>query len=446
MARFLVLGTGFVAEPVIEYLSRKEQNKLTVVGITKEDSIKICQHYASVTPLQADVSNKREMLALIKDHDIVISLVPASLHDDIATLCIAQKTHMVTASYQTPKMKSFNQAAKQAGIIILNEIGLDPGIDHLSAMQIIDDVHDKGGEVEAFSSWCGGIPAPDSNNNPIGYKFSWAPKGALLALLNDAVYLQDKKVIKVSSDALMQWTKPMKINGLDLEGYPNRESICYKEIYGINSAKSIIRGTLRYQGFSQIMQFAKNLGLLNPNKSHTQNEITWINYIAQINSNRALKDIIKNHSPTAYDAIKWLGCFSETKIVELKESPLDTFCHLLLEKLSYQKDEQDMVLLQHKFVIKNADKTRSYKTSYLQIIGDNKGFSAMAKTVGLPIAMASELILTNKIQQKGVLLPMSKIIYQPLLSLLKQENIAFTEQQYTDKEFSSNSFSNEIFE
>ncbi len=427
MTRFLVLGAGFVAEPVVEYLSRNKNNQITLADYDYANTQKVSEKYPQISSLQIDVSNKADLASLIKDKNVVLSLVPAPFHPLIAQVCIEQKVHLVTASYETDVMRNLAQQAEDADIIILNEIGLDPGIDHLSAMEIIDKAHENGEEVESFTSWCGGIPAPDDNDNPLGYKFSWEPRGALMALLNDAVYLHNDKVIKVEGKDLLLWSKPMKIADLQLEGYPNRESISYKKTYGIESAKTILRGTLRYQGFSQIIQSAKSLGLLNPEPMTIPKGISWKDFVVSLNSDD-LSEIQKRLDEKSNQALQWIGCFSD-KTVETKPSALDAFCALLLQKLSYKKGEKDMVVLQHEFVIKQADGSRYKLTSVLKQIGEVGGYSAMAKTVGYPAAMAAQLIAENKIANKGLILPVTKDIYQPILALLKNEGIKFDEKR-----------------
>jgi len=428
MTRFLVLGAGFVAEPVVEYLSRNKNNQITLADYDYANTQKVSEKYPQISSLQIDVSNKADLTSLIKDKNVVLSLVPAPFHPLVAQVCIEQKVNLITASYETDVMRDLAQQAKNAGIIILNEIGLDPGIDHLSAMEIIDKAHENGEEVESFTSWCGGIPAPDDNDNPLGYKFSWEPRGALMALLNDAVYLHNDKVIKVEGKDLLLWSKPMKIADLQLEGYPNRESISYKKTYGIESAKTILRGTLRYQGFSQIIQSAKSLGLLNPEPITITQGISWRDFVALLNSNKDLNKILENLDGKSNQALEWIGCFSENP-VEVKHSALDAFCALLLQKLSYKKCEKDMVVLQHLFSIKKPDGSRYKLTSVLKQIGEVDGYSAMAKTVGYPAAMAAQLIADNKIANKGLILPVTKDIYQPILSQLKNEGIEFQENR-----------------
>jgi len=444
MARFLVLGAGFVAEPLVEYLNRDEDNHITVVGYTLFEAQHLATKFAGVDALQTDVSDKIALLKLIEGFDLVVSLVPASFHLLIAQVCIQLKVDMVTASYQTKEMLALAGQAEAAGVCIMNEIGLDPGIDHLSAMQTIDKVQSQGDEVESFVSWCGGIPAPDCNDNPLNYKFSWEPRGAIMALLNDAVYQIDNQEIKVAGKNLMQWSQAIEVADLDLECYPNRGSVGYKDIYGISTVKDILRGTLRYRGFCDIFQHLQNLGLTQTELSKIPNNINWKDYVLGLNKAKNLDEIKSMMSEKAWNAINWLGCFSDSLIVAEKDCSIDALCVLLLQKLAYKANEKDMIVLQHKFVVKKPDGSRYFISSILKHLGNPASYSAMAKTVGYPAAMASQLIADNKIKAKGIRLPISKEIYQPILDLLEQEGIAFTDELLTDKETSPEKFLAEL--
>ncbi|MBL4774351.1 MAG: saccharopine dehydrogenase NADP-binding domain-containing protein, partial [Alcanivoracaceae bacterium] len=291
MARFLVLGAGFVAEPLVEYLNRREDNHMTIAAYTLLESQTLADKFDHVKAIQVDVADRQALMDVIADFDVVVSLVPAPFHLLIAQVCIHHKVNMVTASYQTQEMSALAKQAEDAGICIMNEIGLDPGIDHLSAMQIIDDAQAKGDEIESFVSWCGGIPAPDDNDNPLGYKFSWEPRGAIMVLLNEAIYQYNNQAIKVIGTDLMQWSKPITIADLDLECYPNRNSVDYKEIYGIDSVKDILRGTLRYRGFCGIFQDIKKLGLMQTELDEITAQITWKDYVLGLNKSKNLEDL-----------------------------------------------------------------------------------------------------------------------------------------------------------
>ncbi|MCF6274616.1 MAG: saccharopine dehydrogenase NADP-binding domain-containing protein [Robiginitomaculum sp.] len=442
MARFLVLGAGLVTAPLVEFLCRRAENEIVIANNILADAQGLATGYANASAEVIDVTDKDALTIRATNFDVVLSMVPPPFHPTVARACIEAGTHMVSASYQSPEMLALGSEAKQAGICIMNEIGLDPGIDHLSAMQIIDEAHAKGEQIEAFVSWCGGIPAPDDNDNPLGYKFSWNPKGAILVLLNQADYLKAGQGVTVAAEDLMDWARPVNIGGLDLECYPNRNSLLYKDIYGIPEVSTLIRGTLRYPGFCQIMQLAKALGLFGMDASLTQAN-DWYAFIRQLNSATELENHKINANSTAWAALEWLGVFSDERLPE-GASPLDKFCVLLLEKLSYLDGEKDMIILQHKFIIKRADGTKIYKSARLKSIGAANGFSAMAATVGYPAAMAAQLIADGVIEQTGLLLPVTKNIYTPLLEMLAQENIEFIEQIWQSDEMVEREFIPEL--
>jgi len=440
MSKFLVLGAGFVAEPLVEYLNRRQDNDITIAGYTLLEAQTLAEKFNTVKAVQIDVADRQALMNIIAGFDVVVSLVPASFHVLIAKICIHHKVNMVTASYQSAEMLVLAKQAEEAKICIMNEIGLDPGVDHLSAMQIIDEAQAKGDEIESFVSWCGGIPAPEDNDNPLGYKFSWEPRGAIMVLLNEAIYQYNNQAIKVMGTDLMQWSKPIAIADLDLECYPNRNSLNYKDIYGIYSVKNILRGTLRYRGFCDIFQDIKKLGLMQTEFDKIPADITWKDYVLGLNKSKNLEDLKANISPKSWAALSWVGCFSDELIVSQKDCSLDALCDLFLQKLTYKSGEKDMAVLQHKFVIKKSDGHRYFITSVLKETGDPQGFSAMAKTVGYPAAMASQLIADGKIQTRGMLLPVTKEIYLPILKLLQLEGIVFDDVVLTDQQTTAQQF------
>jgi len=443
MTKFLVIGAGLVVAPLVEYLCRRAGNTVVIANNILLDAQDLAAPFKNASAELIDVTDAQALQNRAADFDLVLSMVPPPFHPLVARACIEAKTHMVSASYQSGDMLALSAQAEAAGITILNEIGLDPGIDHLSAMQIIDAAHAKGEQIEAFVSWCGGLPAPDDNNNPLGYKFSWNPKGAILVLLNEARYMQEGKNKTIASENLMNWAKPVRIGGLDLECYPNRNSLLYKDIYNIPEVKTLIRGTLRYPGFCRVMQLAKTLGLFGLENISVSNAITWKEYISILNGGVALGTLRESAQDKPWQALEWLGVFSD-KFVNAGQTPVDVFCDLLLEKLSYLDGEKDMIVLQHKFIIKRKDGTKYYRSALLKHIGQEDGTSAMAATVGLPAAMAAQLIVDGAITQTGMVLPVMPNIYDPILGFLKQENIQFAEQIWEQDQMSGAEFIPEL--
>ncbi|MCJ1472864.1 Saccharopine dehydrogenase [NADP(+), L-glutamate-forming] [Lambiella insularis] len=296
-------------------------------------------------------------------------------------------------------MRELEQEAKDAGITVMNEIGLDPGIDHLYAVKTIEEVHEAGGKVTSFISMCGGLPAPEASDNPLGYKFSWSPRGVLLALQNDAKYYQDGRLIEVSGQELMGAAKPYFIYpGFAFVGYPNRDSTPYKESYNIPEARTILRGTLRFQGCPEFIRVLVDMGLVSQEKrDFLEKPISW---------KEATQKILKASSTSEHDlewavssktmfsnndekkrimtGLRWLGLFSDERITPCG-TPLDTLCATLEQKMQYGPGERDLVMLQHKFEIENKDGSKETRTSTLCEYGDPKGYSAMEKLVGISV-------------------------------------------------------------
>lgn len=336
-------------------------------------------------------------------------------------------------------------AAKEAGITVMNEIGLDPGIDHLSAVLTIDEVHKAGGKILSFKSYCGGLPAPEASDNPLGYKFSWSSRGVLLALRNAAKYYQDGAIKEIEGPELMAEAKPYFIYpGYAFVAYPNRDSTPYKERYNIPEAQTIIRGTLRYQGFPEYIKCLVDIGFLSdePKDFLKEGETrTWKDATAKIvgaNSDSeedliwAISSKTKFASTEEKDRIitglRWIGLFSDEKITP-RGNPLDTLCATLEEKMQYEPHERDFVMLQHKFEIENKDGSKVIRTSTLADYGDPKGYSAMAKLVGVPCAVAVQQVLDGTLKERGILAPMSPEICRPLMKVLEEKyGIAFVEK------------------
>ena len=271
MKKVLILGAGLVAKPLVRYLLDQPDFKVEVASRTVSKAIKLIDNHPDGTAKELNLKNEEGLRDEVAHADLVISMVPYSFHPKVAKYCIDFKKHMVTTSYVSEIMKNLDAEAKKAGILILNELGLDPGIDHMEAMRIIHEVEEKGGKITSFTSYCGGLPAPEANTNPFGYKFSWSPIGVLLAGKNSAQYLMDGQQIFIPSENLFENYKIIHIEGLgDFEGYPNRNSLPYIELYNIESTHTMLRGTLRNIGWCQTMKKIVDLGLLD------EEEKDWI--------------------------------------------------------------------------------------------------------------------------------------------------------------------------
>jgi saccharopine dehydrogenase (NADP+, L-glutamate forming)/spermidine synthase len=435
MRNVLLLGAGLVAKPLVRYLLDQQDIQVTIASRTLSKAEKLIEGHPKGKALQWVVEQDEELKKLIEDADIAISLLPYTYHTKVANICIDLKKPMVTTSYVSQAMIDLDSKAKQAGILILNEIGLDPGIDHMSAMKIIHNVKSKGGEIEGFFSYCGGLPAPEANTNPWGYKFSWNPRGVALAGKNTGKYLKDGKEVFIPGEELFANYSIINIEGLgDFEAYTNRDSIPYIEKYSINETKSMFRGTLRYQGWCDTWKKMVEIGFLDETVWDDIKGISFKDFMGRlISSNGDInKDLAaKLNIDESSDIMKryeWLGLLSDEKIELEKGSPLDVLVHLLLEKLQYGEGERDMIILRHEFFCYYPEDGRREKiVSMLVDFGIPKGDTAMARTVSLPAAVGTKLMLEGKIKEKGVKIPVRPEIYEPVLLELENLDIKFKE-------------------
>ncbi|KAI8907613.1 Saccharopine dehydrogenase [Powellomyces hirtus] len=442
--KILLLGTGFVAGPCLRYLLRREENLVTIASRRVESGQKLANGHKRVTPVALDVNNDAALEAEIGKHDLVISLIPYTHHARVIAAAVKQKKHVVTTSYVSPAMQEYDAAAKEAGITVFNEIGVDPGIDHLYAIKTIEEVHAEGGKVLSFLSYCGGLPAPEASNNPLGYKFSWSSRGVLLALRNNAKYVDGGKPVDVPGPQLMDSAKPIYIYpAFAFEGYPNRDSTPYNKRYNIPECLTVLRGTLRYQGFPKFIKVLVALGFLNDeDKDYLKEDaapIAWKSVLAKAVSSKAESEselvqavqskagIKGEDSDRIIHGLKWLGMFSD-KPVHKRGNLLDTLCATLEEKMQYEEGERDMVMLQHKFEIELKNGTKQTRTSTGLWFGEPNGDTAMATTVGVPCGITTQLILDGKITRRGVLAPMDMELCQPLITALEAEGIRMVDE------------------
>ncbi|OAA61623.1 saccharopine dehydrogenase [Niveomyces insectorum RCEF 264] len=437
--KVLMLGAGFVTKPTVDILA-KSGVTVTVACRTLESAKALSAGIQNAVPVSLDVTNGQALDAAVGQHDLVISLIPYTFHAAVIKSAIRQKKHVVTTSYVSPAMLELDQQCKDAGITVMNEIGLDPGIDHLYAVKTIDEVHKAGGKINSFLSYCGGLPAPEASGNPLGYKFSWSPRGVLLALRNAASFYRDGKVVNVSGPDLMATAKPYHIypdcKGFALVAYPNRDSTGYKERYNIPEAQTIIRGTLRYAGFPEFVKVLVDIGFLKDEESgYWKEAIPWKEATQKIlgapSTNEADLSAAIVAKTTFKDAeqkdhilagLKWIGLFSDEKIIP-RGNPLDTLCATLEKKMQYAEGERDLVILQHKFEVELKDGTKQTRLSTLVEYGSTEpgGYSAMAKLVGVPCAVAVKQVLDGTISEKGILAPMNAKLNGPLIKELKEK-------------------------
>lgn len=437
----LVLGAGYVAGPLVEYLTRDSNIHVTVASALQGQGTAIAKG-PNASSIVMDVTNASEALdKLIDESDVVVSLLPYALHPTIARRCIELKTNMVTASYTSPEMKELHEQAAGAGITIVNEVGLDPGIDHLLAMECFDQATSNGGKITSFVSYCGGLPAPENADNPLKYKFSWSPRGVLLNTLSGAKWLQDGEIAEVlPGGGLMDSATHMDfLNGFNLEGYANRDSTAYRDIYGISSAQTILRGTLRYNGFCDAMKGLLKMGLVDPNPHpalHAKGpEITWRQFMGQLTGHNDnillsnLKNLILERvdGSSRLEAIEQLGLLRDEPVHKCG-TPLDTLTEYLSKKLSFVTGERDIIIMRHNIGIEWPSGEKEMRNINLVVYGDPNGYSAMAKCVGYPAGIAAKMVLEGEIQKKGMVVPISNEIYHPMLKRLHDEGISAVER------------------
>lgn len=437
MNKILVLGAGLVAKPLVRYLLEQPGFEVTVADEIVSKADKLVDNHPRGTSKSLNLEDVERLRGEVKKADLVISIVPYTFHCLVAKICIELKKQMVTASYVSDEMKSLDAKAKEAGIIILNELGLDPGIDHMEAMRIIHEVQGQGGEITGFTSYCGGLPAPEANTNPFGYKFSWSPIGVLLAGKNSARYLKNGEMVIIPSEDLFDNYKVMPIEDLgDFEAYPNRDSIPYIDLYGIQSTKTMMRGTLRNLGWCSTLKRLVDLGILDKEEidwtGHTYSE--FVRRIVNAPQDTDVKKAVCSYlsideTSDIIKRLEWLGLFSDDTVPVGKGGAIHVLSARMIEKMSFEEGERDMIILVHTFEAAHPDGQREKITSTLIDYGIPHGEFAMARTVGLPAAIGTKLILEGKINRAGVHIPVLPDIYRPILEELKGLDIAFTEKK-----------------
>ncbi|XP_078157714.1 lysine-ketoglutarate reductase/saccharopine dehydrogenase bifunctional enzyme isoform X2 [Carex rostrata] len=460
----LILGAGRVCRPAAAFLASIEKDHngyssegvhVIVASLFQEDADETVEGITNATAVQLDVKDLERVSFYVSQVEVVVSLLPASFHSSIANVCIEHKKHMVTASYVDDSMSKLDSVAKDAGVAILCEMGLDPGIDHMMAMKMIDEAHKRGGKVKGFTSYCGGLPSPAAANNPLAYKFSWNPAGAIRAGRNSAIYKLLGETVNVDGKELYDSAKSFRLSDLPafaLEHLPNRNSLIYGDLYGISKeASTIYRATLRYEGFSEIMATLGKIGffemephpfikvaprptlrsflnhLLGLNMSSSAKEEEFIQRLVQLGH---CKD--KTTASKTIKAIKFLGLHEDMVIPESCSSAFEIICARMEERLTYKNDEQDMVLLHHEVEVEFPDsqQTEKHRATLLEFgkIENGKSTTAMALTVGVPAAIGALLLLHNRVQKRGVVRPLDSEVYIPALKMLETTGIKLLEE------------------
>lgn len=442
MQKILLIGAGRSTNSFIEYIKSKSEANDWFLTIADQD-FELAQRKSSGHPrmeaVSFDVRDEINRVNAISKADIVVSMLPAHMHIPVATDCIALGKHMLTASYISDEMKALDERAKEAGVILINEIGVDPGIDHLSAMKVLDEIREAGGEMLLFESFTGGLVAPEHDDNPWNYKFTWNPRNVVLAGSGGAVkFIQEGKYKYIPYHQLFRRTELISIDGFGkFEGYANRDSLKYREVYGLKEIPTIYRGTFRRPGFCRAWDVFVKLGMtddsyqleLEPGMTYRD----FINLFLAYNPNDSVELKLMHYLNIPQDSelmekLTWLGIFEDTPIELEKASPAQVLQKILEAKWTLGPEEKDMIVMFHKFGYRLNDENRMIESSMVTL-GENQNETAMARTVGLPLAIATSHILNGNISTPGVQIPISKEIYMPMLAELAEYGISFKEKE-----------------
>lgn len=432
MKKLLLFGSGRSAPVLIHYLSELANKE--IIQVTVADASLSNQPVPNIQYKQVDIHNESDRQRLVQDSDLVISLLPPSLHLLIAQDCLLFSRHFLTASYVSPELQALHKASEERGLLFLMECGLDPGIDHMSAMKEIEEIKSKGGKITLFKSYTGGLVAPESDNNPWSYKITWNPRNVVLAGQGTVKYLEDGAYKYIPYHRLFTTTETIRIKDYGhFEGYANRDSLKYLHTYGLENTSTLLRGTLRRPGFCEAWNLLVQLGITDDSYVVENSEhLTWKEFTLSFLQNKKKKKInhllgaLINKGPGAREIskLKWLGLLDDRKTGIPKATPAQLLQKLLEEKLLLQPEDKDMIVMQHIFEYTFQNKSFR-RTSSLVLKGETQTHTAMAKTVGLPLGIAAKLILENKISLSGVQIPVKKEFYLPILQELELYKIEF---------------------
>lgn len=441
MKTILVIGAGLSSSSLIKYLleESKSNDWLIKLGdIDKELADSKINGHSNGEAFEFDALNPEKRREEIAKVDFVISMLPARFHVEVVKDCIEMKKNVVTPSYVSDEMKALDQAAKDAGVLIMNEIGVDPGLDHMSAKKILDEIESKGGRMHIFESFTGGLVAPESDNNPWNYKFTWNPRNVVLAGKGGAAkFIQEGQYKYIPYTKLFRRTEIIEVGEYGkFEGYANRDSLKYREIYGLENIPTIYRGTLRRVGFSRAWDVFVQLGatddsyVLEGSENMTYRD--FINSFLPWNPNDSVELKLRHYlkielDDSLWDKLVWLGIFSDKKIGIKNATPAQILQKILEEKWQLEDHDKDMIAMWHKFVYELDNKFHEIN-SHMVSTGDDQTYTAMSNTVGYPVGICAKLMLQGKINITGVKIPLDKEVYEPVLKELEQYNIHFVEQ------------------
>ncbi len=443
MRNILIIGAGRSATCLIRYLLEKSKSEnlfITIGDISIESAKKFTEGHLNAKGILLDVFNKEQRQEAIKNNDLVISMLPARFHMEVAKDCITFKKHLVTASYISKEMQELDAKAIANGLVFMNEIGVDPGIDHMSAMQVINRIKDEGGKLLMFESFTGGLIAPESDNNLWNYKFTWNPRNVVLAGQGGAAeFIQEGKYKYIPYHRLFRRTEFIKIEGYGkFEVYPNRNSLKYRSVYGLEDILTLYRGTIRRVGFSKAWNIFVQLGMTDDSYIIPDSEkLTYrefVNLFLPYSPSDSVELKMRHNLKIDQDDLMWekleeLDIFNAEKTIGIKEAtPAKALQKILMDKWTLADEDKDMIVMYHKFGYElNGKKYRI--DSNMVTLGEDQVYTAMSKTVGLPVAIASLKILNKEITTPGVQRPLTKEVYEPILKELQNYGVYFNEKE-----------------
>lgn len=443
MKNILIIGAGRSASTLIRYLLNKSDEEnlfLTVGDLSIEAAEKLTEGHPNSKVINLDVFDEAQRKDAVENSDLVISMLPARFHVEVAKDCLKYGKHMVTASYISKEMQALDAEAKEKGLIFMNEIGLDPGIDHMSAMQVIDRIRDQGGKMLLFESFCGGLISPESDTNLWNYKFTWNPRNVVLAGEGGAAeFLQEGRFKYIPYHRLFRRTEFINIEGYGkFEVYANRNSLKYQSVYDMENILTLYRGTIRRVGFSKAWNMFVQLGMTDDtyiipdseNLSYREFINLFLAYSPSDSVDLKLRYALNiDQDDMMWEKLEELDIFNKRKFIGIKNAtPAMALQKILEDKWSLDPEDKDMIVMYHKFGYElNGEKHQI--DSHMVLIGEDQTHTAMAKTVGLPVAIAAINILKGMITTPGVQLPITREVYEPILKELEEKGIIFTEKE-----------------
>ncbi|MBK7094500.1 MAG: saccharopine dehydrogenase NADP-binding domain-containing protein [Saprospiraceae bacterium] len=442
MKKIFVVGAGLSSASLIDYLLKNSVNydwEILIGDLDQELANQKLKNHPNGKAVYFDVFSEEMRNSVVSGSDIVISLLPADLHYLLLETCLRFSKNLITASYVPDELWKKNQEFIDKGMTVIYECGLDPGIDHMSAMEILDKIRMEGGNILSFKSSTGGLVATENDDNPWNYKFTWNPRNVVLAGKAGAQYKQNGKLKYVPYHRLFERAEPIKIEEDDnFETYPNRDSLKYLSVYGLHNIETMYRGTIRRSGFSNSWNQMIKLGLtedsfvLENSKNMTYREL--LESLLPEGKSADIREKVASYLNIEIDStemkkLEWLEIFQDKIIPIAGATPAIALQKLLEEKWKLNPDDKDMIVMQHEFVFETNQKDINKITSSLVLTGKDKTHTAMAMTVGLPLGIAAKLILTGQINKKGILIPIQREIYKPILEELQEFNITFKEKK-----------------